>query len=442
MSPRERVLREELERRLLALGGKLPTSVLGRLGRTAMAGLRGARLARRGKNKADRSADVDALASLLTSVGQLKGVAMKVGQLLSYLDLPVAPEVRSALAVLQTHSPPMPFERVSEIVKGDLGDRASALLAGLEPAPAAAASIGQVHRARLPNGVDVAVKVQYPDIEKAIASDFRPAAVGTSFASLLIPGANVESVVHEARRAILEECDYQREAHFQERFGQVYENHPILVVPALHRSYCGRRVLTTTWMSGQRFDDFIAEGASSSERDRLGEALFEFYLGSPFRHGLYNWDPHPGNYIVQQGGRLAMLDYGSTRESDGAFVRKLAALSRAIQDDQRDALHRAIVDVGLVGADETYDEDAVRALLRSFYRPVLRDEVVAIEPLASSFRALLESKRELLKLHLSAELLFMLRIRFGVMSVLGRLGARANWYRLERQLTESDFARG
>src|SRR6266542_5782554 len=147
MSDRDRSLREQLEERLLGLGSKLPTSSLGRLGRTALAGLRGGRLAWRSRSGEDKPLDIDALAALVASVGQLKGLAMKAGQLLSYLDVPLSPELRSALAVLQTHSPPMRSERVAEIVQRELGENATALLSQMSREPAAAASIGQVHRA-------------------------------------------------------------------------------------------------------------------------------------------------------------------------------------------------------------------------------------------------------------------------------------------------------
>jgi len=407
-------VRDELERRLLALGDRLPTSSLGRLGRTVLAGLSGGRVAWRGRQGEDQPIDINALASLVISIGQLKGMAMKTGQLLSYLDLPLPPEMRSALAVLQTHSPPMPFERVADIVRAELGARAGLLLEHMAPMPAAAASIGQVHRARLPDGTEVAVKVQYPGIEKAIASDFRAAAVGKRFVGLIAPGASVDAVVREARRALLEECDYEREALYQQRFARIYRDHPTLAVPAVHRSYCSRRVLTTSWVDGLRFDDFIAATPPGLERDRFGRALFEFYVGTLLRHGLYNWDPHPGNYVFCADGRLAMLDYGSTREFDRVFVQKLAALARAVRADTRAALHAALVALGMVPDDDTYDFQSARSLVRSFYGAMLRDESLSIEPGAAvPFRILLENKRELLKLRIPGELLFILRICSG-----------------------------
>jgi predicted unusual protein kinase regulating ubiquinone biosynthesis (AarF/ABC1/UbiB family) len=435
MSDRDRPsLRDELQRRLFGLGSKLPTSSLGRMGRTAMAALRGGLLARRGAKDGAGPLDVESLTALVASVGQLKGIAMKIGQMMSYLELPLPPEVRAALAVLQTHSPPMPFERVRAVITAELGDHAAALLDGLEPEPVAAASLGQVHRGRLPDGTRVAVKVQYPEIPKAIVADFRPAALGTRFVDLIAPGAQVQAIISAARDAMLDECDYEREAACQERFGAIYAGHATLAVPAVERAWCARRVLTTRWCDGARFDDFLASRPSQAVRDRLGEALFEFYIGTIYRHRLYNWDPHPGNYIVApDGSRITMLDYGSTRVLEAPLVRALAALAPAAQSDDAAALRAALVALGLIRHDDDAGFAVARSLVRSFYGPMLRDEVAAIAPAeARPLASFLGGKRELLKLQLPGELLFLLRIRFGVLSVLAQLGARANWYRLER----------
>jgi predicted unusual protein kinase regulating ubiquinone biosynthesis (AarF/ABC1/UbiB family) len=429
----ENGLRALLEQRLLGLVNELPTSSVGRLGRTALTALRAGRLAWRRKST-DLPAGFDELAPVVASLGQLKGIAMKTGQLLSYLDLALPPELQSALAVLQTHSPAMPVGRVEEILRGELGSNAEPLLARMQSAPVAAASIGQVHRSALPDGTPVAIKVQYPDVEKALAADFRSASLGSGFASLLVPGAKVDDVIGHARRALLEECDYQREADFQERFARLYRGHETLTVPAVHRDYCSRRVLTTSWAQGQRFDDFLTTNPGQPERDRYGKALFEFYVGTLFRQGLYNWDPHPGNYLFCHDGRLTMLDYGSTREFSPAFVRKLRELSQAVHDDERGGLHKAFVGLGMVEEGRRYDFETARSLVRSFYGPMLRDEEVVIAPgQARPMAEVWARKRELLKLHIPGELLFVLRIRFGLMGVLARLRARANWYRLERR---------
>jgi predicted unusual protein kinase regulating ubiquinone biosynthesis (AarF/ABC1/UbiB family) len=428
-------LRDRLVRRLLEAAADIPTSTLGRLGRTGAALVRGGWLARR---RGDDALDERAIARIVEGLGELKGVAMKAGQLASYVDVALPEALRSALAALQTHSQAMPLERVRAILRAELGDRAAVLAETLEPRPIAAASIGQVHRARLPDGTAVAVKVQYPEIEAAIEADFGPAAAGARFAALLFPHARVDAFVREAKSRFLEECDYEHEAAAQERFGAIYAADPVITVPAVHRGWSTRRVLTTTFVDGIGLDAFLASDPAPEIRDRLGRALFDFYVGTLFRHHIYDCDPHPGNAIFRSNGTVALLDYGCVRAFEPEFVGKLAALARAVHADERDALHRAFVDLGMVEEGGRYDFETARALVRAFHGPMLRDEFGAIDlGAARSFRQILDSKRKLMRLSLPGEFLFLFRIRFGLLSVLARLGARANWCRLERELVRA-----
>jgi predicted unusual protein kinase regulating ubiquinone biosynthesis (AarF/ABC1/UbiB family) len=420
-------LRRELRQRLLATTSELPATVLQRIGRTAMGLLRVGRLARGGEP------DLESLTRMVTSIGQLKGVAMKVGQIMSYVDVALPEELRAALSVLQTASPAMPIERVLEVVTAELGERAPSLLARMEPVAVAAASIGQVHRAWLDDGTAVAVKVRYPEISDAIASDFRVAGMGTQLAGLFYPGANVQALAEEARERFLLECDYRHEADLQARFAAIYAGHPTLRVPEVHLAYCSERVLTTSWADGMTLDQWLAGDPPQADRDRIGVALFEFYVGTLYRHGLYNCDPHPGNYVFQRDGGLVMLDYGCTRAFERDFVAKLTALKHAVDGDRRDELHHAFVALGMVRDGQKYDFATARALVRGFYGPMLEDQELQIEPgAARTLGELTQSKRELMRLSLPGEFLFLLRIRFGLMSILARLGARANWFRLER----------
>ena len=437
-------LKRELMRRLLEARKDIPTSAIGRLGRTAATALRSGRLMLGARGRADRAAsgagearetdiDIDEMARIVASIGELKGIAMKAGQIMSYIDVALPEELRDALSVLQTHAQPMPIERVEGILRDELGDRAAELLRTLEPEPVAAASIGQVHRARLADGTVVAVKVQYLNIERAIEADFGPAAVGTRLISLIYPNARADTFVREARARFLEECDYLHEAHYQRRFGAIFAAHPLLRVPAVHGGLCSRRVLTTTFVQGASFDAFLSGQPPQAVRDRIGEALFEFYIGTLFLGGLYNCDPHPGNYLFLPDGAVAMLDYGCTREFEPAFVAKLAALTRAVHGDERDALHRSFVDLGMVKDGQRYDFDTARGLVRAFYGPMLRAGTREVDlGEVKSMRQVLDSKRELMKLGVPGEFLFLFRIRFGLMSVLARLGARADWYELEQ----------
>ena len=435
-------LRDEIRARLLAGRKKIPTSSFVRLGKLATAAMRSGRFVLGHDAEAEEEIDVDALARIVAAAGELKGIAMKAGQLLSYTDVALPEAMREALSTLQTHAQPMSFEQVSGIVREELGARANALLDTMDVDVAAAASIGQVHRARLPDGTRVAVKVQYPGIERAIEADFGPSAVPATFAAIFHPGARIKDFIDEARRRFLEECDYRHEARIQARFAELYADDPTVVIPTVHETYCTRRVFVSSWVDGAGFDAFLAGDPDQGARDRVGEALFEFYVGCLFRRGLYNCDPHPGNYLFLPDGRVALLDYGCTRVFEPDFVAKLAALTRAVHADDPALLRGALVDLGIVREGKQYDFATARDLIRGFYGPMLQDRVQRIDLGAGmGFRHLAERKMEMLKLRLPGEFLFLFRIRFGLMSVLARLGAYQNWYRLEQSYLEAVPAR-
>ncbi len=306
---------------------------------------------------------------IVESLGKLKGVAMKLGQHLSYCDPSLPDDVCAALAALQTHSPPISVSRVTKIVRRDLGDIAAALIASLEAEPIAAASIGQVHRARLPDGTRVAIKVQYPGIASAIKADFGPAALAGRFAAWVYPSIDVHAYLREAKARVLDECDYLAEARHHAELALRYADHDIITIPAVHAAYSGTRVLTTTFVEGMHLDTWLATNPSQDARETIGEALVDFYVGTALRWGVLPGDPHPGNYLIASGGRLAIIDHACTRPF---------AAARA--------------------------------------RPVLE-----APDLPSALRAADE---------VGAEAFLLLRVRFGVAAVLAQIGVRATWREL------------
>lgn len=417
----------DLRKRLLAEEGRLPTSILGRMGRTALAGWR-ARHVLKGRHPEDLA---EAL-GLVRSLGELKGISMKMGQILSYIDVALPEEVRDTLAVLQTHAQAMPVERVTDLLEAELGGDASPLIAALEADPISAASIGQVHRSRLPDGTPVAVKVQYPEVRSAIESDFRAAGIGPKLAGLIYPGAPVESFIREAEARFLEECDYEREARIQTRFRELFSQDPVITVPEVQPAYSTGRVLTTTFIEGDHLEAFLATDPSQAVRDRLGEALFRFYVGTLFDHGLYNGDPHPGNQLYLPDGRVAILDHGCARRFEPGMVADLARLTLAMHDDDRAGLAEVLSAMGIVDDAGSEQLAVAEDLLEGFFGPTLRrgrHPIVLDEDLGMG--QILDRKREMMKLHLPGAFLFLFRIRFGLFSVLARLGAEADWAALE-----------
>jgi ribosomal protein L7/L12 len=315
--------------------------------------------------------DAESIYRLVASLGKLKGVAMKMGQHLSYVDSSIPDEVRAALAALQTHSQPMAASHVAKIIRGELGAKASALLDTMEPVPIASASIGQVHRATLPDGTRVAVKVQHPGVLESIESDFGPVSIAGRLAALVYPTAQLDDYVREARARVRDECDYRGEARHQITLATKLADHPALVIPAVHPSYCSDRVLTTELVEGAHLDEFLATDPSEDDRAKFGTALFEFYVGSLLRWNILSGDPHPGNYLRRADGRIVVLDHGCTRTL-GADGERRGAIVRVFDAPDRASAYRAIAALG-------------------------------------------------------SDSLLLLRIRFGLEALLSRLGTRTSW---------------
>ena len=434
----EKELAELLREQLLGTERPVVRSGLERLWKTGRgaAGLAlsvvGGKL--RGKGEGLEAADLHAVSQLVSRLGELKGLAMKAGQVLGYIDPTLPPELRGLLSVLQTASPASPFPQVEATLRDAFGPRADVLLAGLERQPVSVASIGQVHRARLPEGTDVAVKVRHPGIDEALQGDFRVAGTGSSFASVLLPGASssIKGFIDEARTVLLEECDFSLERERQATFARLYAQDEVLLIPAVEPEWCASAVLTTRWLPGQSFDAFLATHPSRELRDRMGVALFSFYIGTLYRHGLFHGDPHPGNYAFREDGRVVVYDFGCVRSFDKATVLAFSALVDAVRADEVVRVREALVALGAQPPGDAESLAKLRTLLRGFFAPLLERGPRPVHP-GSGFEAqqVLRDKRFLVKLALPGRFLFLFRLRFGLYAVLARLGAVGDWGALE-----------
>ena len=418
-------------------GAPIPTSALGRLRRTMGAGARAGLGALAGRLRGGElnlgSLSPEAMAKLVESFGELKGVAMKVGQIFSYVDGSLAPEARALLAVLQLHSQPTPFAQIEQIIREDLGARGQPLLERIEREPVASASIGQVHRATREDGTRVAVKVRHPGIEEAIRADFKSAAIGKVMASIVAPGVNAAEMIDEAQARFLEECDYVLEAHRQRRFVELFAGHASIRIPAVHLDWSGPRVLTTTWHDGAGLEDFLAAPAPREARERAARSLYEFYVGALYRYRLFNADPHPGNLLFAPDGSVTILDHGCVREFDAESVLSLVRLSRAVRADDSLGIQAALGAIGM--PKPARDFEVTRGLLRSFYDPLLVAGRHAIKPdRAVAMVETVKIKRSLARMRLPGKLMFLFRIRFGLYAVLARIGAELDWAALEDEL--------
>jgi predicted unusual protein kinase regulating ubiquinone biosynthesis (AarF/ABC1/UbiB family) len=378
-----------------------------------------------------RLEDAERLATYLKEgMGRHKGAMMKLGQMLGYVDLLELPApARKLLATLHDQSPPLRAEVVERVLEDQLGAGSNQLFAAWEDVPFAAASIGQVHRARLHDGRAVAVKVQYPGIEDALRSDMRSIELMARVLNPVAGALDARAVAHELRDRFIEECDYEREGQMQTRMAELFAADEELHVPTVVPRYSSKRVLTTELFVGQRFVDFVS-AATPAEKNRAGSAIFRAAFQSIFCHHLLNCDPHPGNYLFAEG-RVALLDFGCMRAFPAAFVEAWKALIVAVLDEDLPRFADAVVAMGMVrpGQEKKFDFEYQLEISRYLYRPWLSHEPFRYDRryVAESLRILVTDNPNRRLMSMPAELVFVNRLQWGLNSVLAALEAEADW---------------
>ena len=266
------------------------------------------------------------------TLGTMKGVLMKLGQMASYVDDGLSPAARRTLSRLQDSVPPMSPELAAQVVTEELGRPPERAFATWDPEPIAAASIGQVHRAITHDGRAVAVKVQYPGIAETIAADLGNVALLRRMLKITAPSQDVDALLAELRERVTEELDYRREARNQQLFARYYEGHPTIGVPQIVDELSTRRVVTSDLADGARFAELA--GWSQAERDLAAETIYRFVFRSLYEAHAFNGDPHPGNYLFHGGGRVTFLDFGLVKYFTAEEMRPLAAMVKHLCVDQ------------------------------------------------------------------------------------------------------------
>lgn len=427
------------------LGGRINrASKIARIGVTGASGFARSR-ARRARGDMDPDeVHAEAAARIADVLGEMKGAAMKVGQLLSLVDLDLPEEVRGAyheaLAKLRDQAPPMDSDAIVGVLTQSLGAPPHAAFAEFDEEPLAAASIGQVHAARTKDGREVVVKVQYPGVAQAVRDDLANAEVFAPLARVLSPNQEIEPLLGELRERIEDELDYLREAQYQRAFATRYEGHPFIVVPGVVPELCTDRVLVSERVRGERFDDLVVSD-DEERKQRVGETIFRYAFGSIGRFRLFNGDPHPGNYLVTDDG-VAFIDYGSVKMFTRSRHRSMRDIETAVVEGEKQTFLRAMRQSGFLPDDPEIDPDDVWEWFTLYMGPVTADQPFRFtRDFAAEQLALTSDPRSpyygmLRRLNLPADYLLLTRIHLGLNSVLGRLGARNDWLSIREEYTD------
>ena len=371
-----------------------------------------------------------------TTLGAMKGVLMKIGQMASYIDDGLSPEVRRTLARLQDSVPPMSSELAARVVEEELGVPPERAFARWDPQPIAAASIGQVHRAVTLDGRAVAVKVQYPGIAETIAADLRNVALLRRMLRITAPAQDVGALLTEVRDRVLEELDYTREAANQRVLAAYYDGHPTIHIPAVVSGLSTRRMVTSELSGGARF----AELASwpQRERDLAAETIYRFVFRSLYEVRAFNGDPHPGNYLFHGGGRVTFLDFGLVKHFTAAELRPLLNMARTIcVEHDPEAFRRSLETTGFLRPDAPLSTQAIVNHLAVFYDTIREPGPLTItSDYASSVVRRFVDLRSPVAGYIAVPQSYVIlqRINLGLFAVLGELSATADWRAIAEEI--------
>ena len=363
------------------------------------------------------------------TLGTMKGVLMKLGQMASYVDDGLSPPARRTLSRLQDSVPPMSPELAAQVVTEELGLPPERAFATWDPQPIAAASIGQVHRAITHDGRAVAVKVQYPGIAETIEADLGNVALLRRMLRIVAPRQDVGALLAELRERITEELDYRREASNQQLFADYYRGHPTIHVPDIVPELSTRRVVTSELADGARFAELATW--SQAERDLAAETIYRFVFRSLYEAHAFNGDPHPGNYLFGGGGRVTFLDFGLVKHFTADELRPLVSMVKHLcVEHDPESFRRAMEQAGFLTPGAPLPTEQVVEHMAVFYdtvrergpRTMTGEYASAVTRRFFDFRSPLAAYAAIPRSYVILQ-----RINLGLFALLGELSATADW---------------
>jgi predicted unusual protein kinase regulating ubiquinone biosynthesis (AarF/ABC1/UbiB family) len=370
------------------------------------------------------------------TLGAMKGVLVKIGQMASYVDDGLAPGVRRTLSRLQDSIPPMSPELAAGVIEEELGLPPEKAFAQWDPEPIAAASIGQVHRAITHDGQAVAVKVQYPGIAETMAADLDNVALLRRMLRITAPNQDVDGLIAELRDRVLEELDYRLEASNQRLLAAYYDGHPTIHVPAVIDELSTRRVVTSELSDGARFAELA--NWSQQERDLAGETIYRFVFRSLYEVHAFNGDPHPGNYLFHGQGRVTFLDFGLVKHFTDVDLQPLMQMARRLcVDNDPEAFRVSLEEAGFLVPDSPLSTEAIVDHLAVFYELIRKPETMTVtgDYASAVVRRFFDLRSPVAQYaSIPQSYIILQRINLGLFALLGDLQATANWRAIAEEI--------
>jgi predicted unusual protein kinase regulating ubiquinone biosynthesis (AarF/ABC1/UbiB family) len=412
-------------------------------------GTRAANLAR-SEDKAQAALDrrqVQTAEQIVAVLGTMKGAAMKLGQVMSFLDVGLVPEefreeFQNKLAALRDAAPKVSFQQMKKVIEGEYEEPLDDVFETFDPVPIAAASIGQVYKARMHDGRDVAVKVQYPGVASAVRADMQNLGMILRLMKRIAPGLDPQALGDEIRARIDEELDYELEAANQRTLARIFRGHPFIVVPDVITRLSRERVVVSEFVSGRGFEEI--KQLPQAERDRVGEIIFRFYFGCMYRHHQFSGDPHPGNSLLLDDGRMAFLDFGLFKRIPAEVAEFELQVQRLGGEGRSDELIELLHKGGFISDPSFYTEDKIMAQFQDLTWWYTTDEEILLSPeIATEVMIQMSDPRSrhwgsMRHETLPPDHLFGRRLETLTLAVLGQLRAQANWHRITREWAYGD----
>ncbi|MEA2144324.1 MAG: hypothetical protein QOI64_2754 [Solirubrobacteraceae bacterium] len=428
------------------------SSKVGKLAATQAAkqmGTRATNVARgeAGKEQALARRQLETAEQIVAALGTMKGAAMKLGQVMSFLDVGLVPEeyreeFQAKLAELRDAAPKVAWKDMRKVIEGEYGEPIENVFHTFDPVPIAAASIGQVYKARLKDGRDVAVKVQYPGVAQAVRADMQNLGIILRLMKMVAPGLDPKAMGDEIRSRIDEELDYELEAQNQRTVARLYRGHPFIVVPAVVTNLSHEKVIVSEFVQGRGFEEL--KQLPQDERDRLGEIVYRFYFGCMYRHHQFSGDPHPGNSLLLDDGRMAFFDFGLFKRIPAAVSEFELEIQRIAAEGDGQAMIDHLVAGGFIAKPEFYTPQGILDQVRDMTWWYLEDAEVQLTPeIATEVMIEMSDPRSshFAKMRhetLPPDHLFGRRLEMLTLAVMSQLRAKGNWHRIAREWIYGD----